>query len=153
MIEKLYRSTTDRMLAGVCGGLGEYLGIDPVFIRIFFVLLLVANGIGLLVYFMFWVIVPNRDQKQDANLADITRANAQEIAGHVQNLKDELVASTRNPHPQAIIYLGVGLILLGTYYLLDNLRLPWLRWLHSDAIWPVLIIFAGVGLLISWRRK
>jgi hypothetical protein len=112
-----------------------------------------TNGIGLLVYFLFWVIVPNQDQTRDAGLAEITRANAQEIAGQVQNLKEDLVASTRNPHPQVIITLGFGLIVVGTYFLLDNLRLPWLRWLRSEVLWPVLIIFAGVALLVSWRRK
>ena len=56
---KLYRSRTDKMIAGVCGGLGKYLGVDPTLIRLAFVLLLVFGiGSGLLAYFIMMLIVP-----------------------------------------------------------------------------------------------
>lgn len=58
-MEKLYRSTTDRKIAGVCGGLGEYFKIDPVIFRIIFVVLLFA-GIGFLVYIIMWISVPKK---------------------------------------------------------------------------------------------
>ena len=54
---RIYRDPDDRMLGGVCGGLGAYLGIDPVIIRILFVLFLIF-GIGLLVYLILWIVVP-----------------------------------------------------------------------------------------------
>ncbi len=47
MVKRLYRSTADRYIAGVCGGLGEYFAIDPAFARILFVLLTFASGFGL----------------------------------------------------------------------------------------------------------
>lgn len=61
MEKKLYRSTSDRKIAGVCGGLAEYFGIDPLLVRIIFVMLLFA-GIGLLTYIIMWIFVP---KKQD----------------------------------------------------------------------------------------
>ncbi|NIT61059.1 MAG: PspC domain-containing protein, partial [Aliifodinibius sp.] len=50
MSRRLYRSRENRMIAGVCGGLGEYLGIDPIFVRIFFFVLLFETGIGFWLY-------------------------------------------------------------------------------------------------------
>jgi len=56
---KLYRSRNDHMIAGVCGGLGKYLGIDPTLIRLAFVLLLLFGiGSGLLVYLVMMLLVP-----------------------------------------------------------------------------------------------
>jgi phage shock protein C len=55
---KLYRSKNNRKLAGVCGGLGEYLGADPTVIRVLFIVLAVFGGAGLIVYLAMWLIVP-----------------------------------------------------------------------------------------------
>ena len=55
---RLYRSRTDRMIAGVCGGLGEYLNIDPTIVRLLFVLFLLTGGSGFLIYFVMLLIVP-----------------------------------------------------------------------------------------------
>ena len=55
---KLYRSRTDRKLAGVCGGLAQYLNTDATMIRVLFVLLAVLGGSGLVIYLAMWVIVP-----------------------------------------------------------------------------------------------
>lgn len=56
--KKLYRSRSDKMVAGVCGGLGKYLNIDPTLIRLAFVLLLLGVGSGVLVYLLMAIIVP-----------------------------------------------------------------------------------------------
>jgi phage shock protein C len=57
---KLYRSQTNRMLAGVCGGLAEFLNTDPTLIRVLFVLLTVLGGAGPIIYLGMWIIVPNQ---------------------------------------------------------------------------------------------
>jgi phage shock protein C len=57
-MKKLYRSRSDVMLAGVCGGLAEYFGIDPTAIRLVFVLLLFAGFGGFWLYIILWVIMP-----------------------------------------------------------------------------------------------
>jgi len=56
--KRLYRSRTDRQIAGVAAGLAEYLGIDPTLVRLGFVLLALAGGPGLLLYIIMWMIVP-----------------------------------------------------------------------------------------------
>ncbi len=58
-VKKLYRSRDDRMIAGVCGGLGKYLGIDPTLLRLAFALLVVFGvGSGILLYLVLMIIVP-----------------------------------------------------------------------------------------------
>lgn len=58
MTRRLYRSRTDKMIGGVAGGLAEYFDVDPVFIRIAFVLLLFLSGIGFIAYILLWILVP-----------------------------------------------------------------------------------------------
>ncbi len=56
--QRLTRSRRSRFIAGVCGGLAEYFGIDPTIVRIIFVVLALAGGPGLLIYLALWVILP-----------------------------------------------------------------------------------------------
>jgi phage shock protein C len=58
MQPRLTRSRTDRMVAGVCGGLAEYFAIDPVIVRLVFVLVSLTSGIGLIVYPVMWLVMP-----------------------------------------------------------------------------------------------
>jgi phage shock protein C len=55
---RLHRSTTDKRLAGVCGGLAEYFDIDPLLVRIGFVITALAGGPGLIAYLVLWIAVP-----------------------------------------------------------------------------------------------
>ncbi len=55
---KLYRSRKNRKMAGVCGGLAEYLNVDPTLIRVLFVLLTVMGGAGAVIYLAMWIFVP-----------------------------------------------------------------------------------------------
>jgi phage shock protein C len=65
-MRRLYRSRIDRKLAGVCGGLGEYFGVDPVIMRLVWVALtLLSLGLGILLYVVAIFVVPN-DPRQTA---------------------------------------------------------------------------------------
>jgi len=57
-IKRLYRSRKDRMIAGVCGGLASYIGIDPTLVRLLFVLGLFAVGGTFLAYIIMMVVIP-----------------------------------------------------------------------------------------------
>jgi phage shock protein C len=56
--KRLYRSRTESMIAGVCGGLARYFGIDPTIMRLIFLLLFFLGGNGLLIYLILWIVVP-----------------------------------------------------------------------------------------------
>lgn len=58
MEKRLIRSR-DRILGGVCGGLAEYFGLDKTLLRVIYVLLVLFGGVGILVYIIFWIIMPD----------------------------------------------------------------------------------------------
>ena len=60
MEKRFYLSETYKKIGGVCGGLGEYLGIDSLIIRIVFVVLVLGYGTGLLAYILLWLLAPKR---------------------------------------------------------------------------------------------
>jgi phage shock protein C len=57
---KLYRSRSNRQLAGVCGGLAEYFSLDATLIRVLFIVLAVLGGSGVILYLAMWIIVPKQ---------------------------------------------------------------------------------------------
>jgi phage shock protein PspC (stress-responsive transcriptional regulator) len=75
--KRLYRSVDDRMIAGVCAGIGDYFNIDPTLIRLFFVLGFFATGSGLFwAYVIMMIIVPEYVPASQ----DVVRAEAKEVA-------------------------------------------------------------------------
>ena len=59
MVKKLYRSRDNKVIGGVCGGLGKYFNIDPTIVRVIFVILLLPGGLpGLIPYFILWIVIP-----------------------------------------------------------------------------------------------
>ncbi len=61
MTKKIYRSESDRMIAGICGGIGEYFDIDPTLVRIIFACILLS-GSGFILYIILWVVIPSQSQ-------------------------------------------------------------------------------------------
>ena len=118
---RLYRSRRDRFLGGVCGGLGQYFGIDPVIVRLAFVLLL-TTGIGFLAYLVLWIVVPERP------LGD----------------EETTMSSTWGHRDSREVFAWV-LMFLGLVILLSNLQV--LRWVDWSIFWPVLLMAIGAGLL------
>ena len=73
MNKKLYRSSTNRVICGVCGGLGEYFGVDPTVVRLIWVLI-ACSGTGLIAYIIAAVIMPlNPDEESAAKRAHFQR--------------------------------------------------------------------------------
>lgn len=58
-MKRLYRSKKNKIIAGICGGIGEYFGIDPVIVRLVWVIFsLVSFGLGFFAYLIAWMIIP-----------------------------------------------------------------------------------------------
>ena len=152
MAARLYRSRTDRMLGGVCGGLGQYLGIDSTLIRIFFALLAIAKGVSALAYLVLWLIVPPEDVAEGTTTEQTIRSSADEIAERARALGDEVREIARGPHAQAGTIAGAGLIVVGAVLLLQGLQLSWLWWFDLDVLWPLLVVLAGVLVLLRRPR-
>ena len=78
-MEKIYRSRKDKILFGVCGGVGNYFNIDPVLIRIIFVLLVSVKGIGFLIYLISAFIIPLEPERKIEKLLQKTTEKAQSL--------------------------------------------------------------------------
>jgi len=63
-VKRLYRSRSDRVFMGVCGGLSDYFGIDPILVRVLAVVSLFAVGTGLITYVLLWLFVPEEPREE-----------------------------------------------------------------------------------------
>lgn len=116
---RLRRSPDDKVFGGVCGGLGEYFGIDPVWFRVAFVALVFAGaGGGLILYLIAMIAIPEREQGEAPT------------------------PSTKLSGTQGTIIVGSVLIAIGAIALL-NLAIPWI----DNLFWPGVLIALGAALL------
>lgn len=88
--QRLLRTRTGRMVAGVAGGLANYFGIDPIFTRIGFVVLSFVNGIGVVLYIVLWLLMPNEDAAPTDSNLDVAigemRAIVERIISDIQDI-------------------------------------------------------------------
>lgn len=70
-MKHLYRSSTNRKLGGVCGGLGEYFNVDPTLLRLLYILVvLFSAGLGIIAYLLMWVIMPEKPEPATTKTTD-----------------------------------------------------------------------------------
>ena len=78
--KRLVRSRTDKMVGGVCGGIGDYFNIDPTLVRVVFaILVLIGVGSPLLLYLLLWIIMPAADSPR-AMLADAAGGTVADVS-------------------------------------------------------------------------
>ena len=157
MMSRLYRSDTDRILGGVCGGLAEYLRIDPLIVRILLVILAMINGLGLVIYLIIWVLVPTERAASQSH-QQIVRQNVQEIGERARKLgadarealSRQQQSSTRDVGDKGgkrALTAGAALVVVGLVILLDNLGLLW--WFSPGKLWPLALIAVGSVILLN----
>jgi phage shock protein PspC (stress-responsive transcriptional regulator) len=147
MKARLARSQSDKVLGGVCAGLGDYLNIDPVFVRIFFILLTILDGIGFMLYLILWIVMPLENQADQDSKFEMNQ-----VGDRARQMGNEFGQAVRSPNPQAAKYLGIGLILAGVFFFAERLvrqfDLRWFAWVNRDAFWAALLVAAGTVLLV-----
>jgi len=155
-MERLYRSSTQRMLSGVCGGLGEYFNIDPTLVRIVYILVTIATGVllGIGLYIVLWLIVPS-EASVGKSIRESMRENVDEMAQSARDISSEVQATLRRTPTEGAHRIeraalaGLILVAIGVLFLLANLDLlGWLRWAR---FWPLILIV--IGLLLLLRRR
>jgi phage shock protein PspC (stress-responsive transcriptional regulator) len=127
---RLERSRDDRVLAGVCGGLGEYFGVDAVLIRIAALVLLFAGGAGALLYLIGWIAMPEAPE---------TRVGA--ATGGTPTHRPERTSGA--------VALGLLFVALGAFFLVDEIWSDFLAWKY---IWPIVLIAVGAAVLLRARQ-
>jgi len=137
--KKLYRSETNRALAGVAGGLGEYFQIDPTIIRLIFVLLTVFGGSGVLVYIILWILIPS-EKNTGKDSEETIKNNTEEFKNKAKKFAEEFKGMSAQHHSKnwfGYIVIGLGLLLL-----LNSLGL-----FQFHLFWPIILILFGLILL------
>lgn len=129
-LKRLYRSLQDRWIAGVCGGVGEYLNVDPLLIRLLWIFLILFGGAGILFYIVAWIMMP-------------------------LNPNQEVTVQTRNTRH----VFGILLILIGGIILISNLGLlpifNWFDWwdiFSWGTIISILLIVIGILLIFNYFK-
>lgn len=166
MERRLYRSETESMIAGVCGGLADYFRVDPVLIRLTFVVATLVTGpLAILAYLFLWLATPRRSRLGAASAQEVAResvaemkAKAGELGQKVENLARGGAPSSPGqeepPKPltpkSSPSFWGGLLIVLGGFLVLANLGL--LGWFSVWKLWPLFLILVGLLLIFRHRR-
>jgi phage shock protein C len=155
----LMRDTRRGVLGGVAAGFGDYLQVDPVLVRIGFVLLTFAHAIGLLLYAVCWVLMPVRQAAVAVPAAPVVPPVPPPSVGEEGATAAEPEAGLAQPATPATdvaaaqMAIGAILIVFGALLLGHNLEwFHWPRWLRFDTLWPLLIVALGLGLVARSRR-
>lgn len=143
----LYRSNTNRIFGGVCGGLAEYFHVDATLVRVLFITLAVMfSGVGLPLYLLLWLFVPRRDMPP-ADHDDSIRQNAQEMRTTFNEFRARRWGGAQSGDRELIG--GAILVAAGLLLLLRNLNV--LSFLNE--LWPLGLIAVGILILIQTLKK
>lgn len=137
--KRLYRSSSEKVIGGVAGGIAGYFAIDPAIIRIIFVLLTIFGGGGLLIYIILWIALPEDGSTVKNNMSQ----------PHFHPQEENEIQSVTNRKPINLVF-AIILISIGLSLLLDKFLSPFV----FNHLWPLALIIAGGYLLYrSFSKK
>jgi phage shock protein C len=139
--KKIYRSETNRVLAGVAGGLGEYFLIDPTIVRLIFVLLTVFGGGGILIYIILWILIPS-EHSTSKDSEETIKYNTEELKNKAKSIAEEFKGMSIDHKPKN--WIGFVVIAIGLLFLLNSLG-----FLQFHLFWPIILIIFGLFLLFK----
>ena len=139
MKRRIYRLTDNKVIAGVCSGLGEYFDIDPTWIRLLFLLSIFANGLGILAYIVAWIVIPARPV--------VLGADGPQTAATGTETPLPVTAAPKNGKERRGMgfWPGLILIIIGMLFLSHQ----YFFWIDFDHIWPIILI--GLGAVLIYR--
>ncbi len=156
MVSRLFRPRSDRVIGGVCSGLGLYFGLDPVIVRLLFVVIAATTGLTLFLYPILWAIMPSGSVSPPPPVARFDPQTGQPLMPHHSlpgsegepdaSLPPPAAARTRN-RMLALVLVGVGLLIL-----LDNIGML-IGFNVSGVLLPLLLVGLGIYLLRGNREQ
>lgn len=162
-MKKLYKSRKEKMFAGVCGGIAEYFDVDPVLVRILFVIFTFMGGSGVIAYIVGMIVMPFPPTETTSDAVEPSPSPPPASSSYSTPTDS---GQTGQPHPtpssnasgKGALIFGVILVLLGAYFLMRNIPLFqhwywWIRWNVSDYFVPAIFIIIGAVLIGNSRKK
>jgi phage shock protein PspC (stress-responsive transcriptional regulator) len=161
MPRRLTRNRRHAVLGGVAAGFADYFNVDPVLARLAFVLLTLADGVGLLLYVICWAIIPPQvdngevpgEVLPDGNVTDELHDAGASVRAAGQRLAGEMRTAGKAGRGRAAF--GIILIVSGSMLLLDRFSwmFRWPYWLRLDSPWPLMLVVIGVALILRPREE
>lgn len=142
MKKRLYRSQSDRMIWGVCGGLADYFDFDPTIVRLISVLMLFLGGFVILAYIICAIVIPLAPSK-DTTPPGVVKPN---MADPAINKKDPEQAQYHEH-----VTVGLILIVVGVLFLAGLFNLFW--WFHWGGFWAFALVLVGVLIVLASRKR
>jgi phage shock protein PspC (stress-responsive transcriptional regulator) len=146
--KKLYRSQDDRIFGGVAGGLAEYFEIDSLITRLLWVLLIFSGGIGLLLYIIAWVLIPNDPKGNGKTAGEEMRERIDTIAQGVKEASKPKNKEKKESYTFSYVF-GALLIILGIGLFFQNI----IGINFWENFWPLIFIIIGIMLILKVREK
>jgi phage shock protein C len=143
MGRKLYKSRRSKMIGGVAGGLGDYFDIDPVIIRVLFIMTAFAWGVSVIAYILLWIVLPENPDEVE-NFYDFVNDPNKDI--NMDNYVD--IDDSKQKKDRRVI-AGAFLIILGAVILLDKLT----DWITFSYVWPLVLVAIGGYLIYKSVNK
>ncbi len=138
MKKLLQRDRSNKVIGGVCSGLGNYFDSDPIIFRAIFLVLLFVGGGGVLLYAILWIVLPEKNQPYTTNSSSFYKEEF--------NPAEE---EKRKPNSgKANIMMGLLLLSAGILLLVNNLIPDF----DFKKYWPVILIVVGSGLIFGHRK-
>jgi phage shock protein C len=152
---RLYRSTTSRVFGGVAGGIADYFDVDPIIIRMLFLVIALAGGGGVLVYIILWIAIPPRPiMPPSFNMGGDT-TSPPPPPGSFESSADSSQPYQAEPVPpfqyekekssRGGLIGGLVLISLGSIFLADKL----IPRIDFGDLWPIILVVVGAVLIIT----
>lgn len=150
-MKRLYRSRKDKIIAGVCAGIGHYFDIDPVIVRIIAIVLFFWGGSGFIAYIIAMIVIPQEPESLPVSEKKAPRAKTAAI-------EEKPETSAGSTSSTGALIAGIVLIVLGGIFLLKNFPFFdhyywWFRHQIGHIFWPTLLIVFGTFLIIRGTRK
>jgi len=144
-MKKLYKSRNERVISGVCGGIAEYFEVDPVLIRVLFVLFFFFGGSAILAYIIGIIIIPDSPLELMGN--DNKKNNSE-----IKPQKKKSVPGKNS------LFVGLIFIILGIFFLMG--QVPFLKfyyfWIRNnfwDILVPSILILIGFFIILNNRQN
>lgn len=154
--KKLYRSRKEHVIAGVAGGMGEYFGIDPVVVRVVFLLLALASmGFAFVFYLVLIFAIPKEPGEdvpidKKAKIQEVVKGVQEGVQAVASNIKEK-TKDNKRPLSDKRNVVGVLFIIVGVVAIFNQIfpgyRFEW------HLFWPVVFIFLGLYVIFGGERK
>jgi phage shock protein C len=138
----LYRSTTDKVIAGVCGGLAQTFGIDSTIVRLLFLVASAFGGTGLMLYAILWIVIPT-EKNLSKSVNDTLHDNFEEVKETASNFGKRMKTEDNNKMLLGILIIGMGVV-----FLMNNFGY---HFISIGRLWPVFII--AIGFMMITRKR